>query len=80
MSIRLQRHIQNSVKHVRWSVLQKNDYFYKTLCSEYTSGLPKLFCSGSQRDTHYCLIYVKLIIVFTPNLEFSPYSEVQHSS
>ena len=27
-----------------------------------------------------CLIYAKLIIVFTPNLEFSPYSEVIHGS
>ena len=27
-----------------------------------------------------CLIYAKLIIVFTPNLEFSHYSEVLHGS
>ena len=27
-----------------------------------------------------CLIYAKLIIVFTPNLEFPPYSEVIHGS
>ena len=48
--------------------------------SEYTSGLLKLFCPGSQRHTQDCLIYAKLIIVFTPNLEFSPYSEVIHGS
>ena len=27
-----------------------------------------------------CLIYGKLIIVFTPNLQFSPYSEDIHGS
>ena len=26
-------------------------------------------------DTQKCLIYAKLIIVFTPSLEISPYSE-----
>ena len=46
--------------------------------SEYTSGLLKLFCRGFQRDTRDCLIYAKLIIVFTPNLEFFNYSEVIH--
>ena len=45
-----------------------------------------LFCPGSKRDTPELLMYIKLIIVFTPNLEFSPnseviqYMEVQHSS
>ena len=79
MSRGLQRHIQNSVKHLRWSVLQiKIIIFTKhsTLDvwhgSESTSGLLKLFCCGSQRDIQDCLIYVKLIIVFTPNLGFSP--------
>ena len=38
----------------------------------------KLFYRGSKRDTLKHLIYAKLIIVFTPNLEFSPYSEVIH--
>ena len=46
--------------------------------SEYTSGLHKLFCHGSQSDTPDCMTYAKLIIVFTPNLEFPPYSEVIH--
>ena len=40
----------------------------------------KLFCCGSQRDTWDCLIYAKLIRVFTPNLELSQYSEVKHGS
>ena len=46
----------------------------------------KLFCSGSKRDTQKCLLYIKLIVVFTPNLELFPYSkivqymEVRHSS
>ena len=35
------------------------------------SGLLKLFCCGSQRDTQDCLIYAKLIM---------PYSEVIHGS
>ena len=35
----------------------------------------KLFCPGSKRDTQECLLYIKLTIVFTPNLEFFPYSE-----
>ena len=48
--------------------------------SEYTSGVLKCFCCGSQRDTRDCLIYAKLIIVFTPNLEFPPYAEVIHGS
>ena len=43
-----------------------------------------LFCRDSKRDTRERLIYAKPIILFTPNLEFSPYSEVihemQHSS
>ena len=38
------------------------------------------FCHGSQRDAQDCLIYAKLIMLFTPNLEFSPYSEVIHES
>ena len=33
-----------------------------------------------QGDTRDCLIYAKLIIIFTPNLEFSPYPEVIHGS
>ena len=48
--------------------------------SEYTSGLVKLFCCGSQRDTQDCLIHVKLIIVFTPNFQFSPIQRVIHGS
>ena len=43
-------------------------------------GLLKLFCCVSQRDTQDCLIYAKLIIVFTPDLKFSPFSEVIHGS
>ena len=31
------------------------------------SGLLKLLCCGSNRDTRERLIYVKLIIVLTPN-------------
>ena len=84
MSSRLQRHIQNSFKHLRWSVLKKI-YLRNTILDvwhgfEYTSGLHKLFCHGSQSDTPDCMIYAKLIIVFTPNLEFPPYSEVIHGS
>ena len=48
--------------------------------SEYTSELLKLFSHGSKSDTQEHLIYTKLIIVFTPNLEFSPYFEVVHGS
>ena len=44
--------------------------------SEYASGLLKLFCPGSRKDTQECLLYIKLIIVFTPHLEFFPYYEV----
>ena len=82
MSSRLLRHFQNSTKHLRWSVLQKKFFFTKHSIfdishgSEYTSGLLKFLCSGSQRVTWDCLIYAKLIIVFPPNLEFSPYLEV----
>ena len=36
--------------------------------------------NGSQRNTWDCLIYAKLIIVFTPNLESSPYLDVIHGS
>ena len=43
-------------------------------------GLLKLFGCGYQRDTVDCLIYAKLILAFTPNLEFSPYSEAIHGS
>ena len=87
MSSRLQRHIQNSVEHLRWSVLQKkmiiftkHSIFDVWHSSEYTSGLHKLFCHGSQRDTQDCLIYAKLIIVLTPNLELSPNSGIIHGS
>ena len=48
--------------------------------SEYTSGFLKLFCCVSQRDTRDYLIYAQLIIEFTPNLEFSPYSEFIHGT
>ena len=54
--------------------------------SEYASGLLKLFCPGFKRDTQESLLYIKLIILFTSNLEFFPYFEVipyvevQHSS
>ena len=40
----------------------------------------KLLCRGSRMDTWERLLYRKLIIVFTPNLEFSPYSEVIHGN
>ena len=33
--------------------------------SKYASGLPKLFCPGSKRDTQEYLLQYKLIIVFT---------------
>ena len=75
MNSRLQRYIQNSVKNLRWSALKS-----------IVNGLLKLFCPDSMRDTWECLLYIKLIIVFTPNLEFVSYSEVmqymeiQHSS
>ena len=45
-----------------------------------TPGFLKLFCCGSQSDIRDCLIYAKLIIVFTPNLEFPPYLEAIHGS
>ena len=48
--------------------------------SEYAFGLLMLFCYGSKRDTQECLIYTKLFIVFTPNSDFSHYSEVIHGS
>ena len=38
------------------------------------------FCCGSQRDTRDFSIYAKLIIVLTPNLELSPYSNVIHGN
>ena len=44
--------------------------------SAYASGLLKLFCYGSKKDTQECLIYTKLFIVFTPKSEFFPYFEV----
>ena len=60
MSTRLQMRIQNSVKYLRWSALRKRQavyYFQKTLdyrcftCSEYASGLLKLYLShDSKRD------------------------------
>ena len=87
MSSRLQRRIQNSIKHLRWSVLRKKMIIFTKHSpldvwhgSEYTSGFLRLFCHGSQRGTRDGLIYAKLIIVFTPNVEFSPYSEVIHES
>ena len=52
---------------------------------EYASGFLKLFYPDPKRDTQECLLYIKLIIVFTPNLEFFPnsevmqYMEIQHS-
>ena len=49
-------------------------------CSEYASGLLKSFCNSSRRDTQERLLYVKLNIVFTSNLEFFHYSEVIHGS
>ena len=58
----------------------KHSIFDVSHGSEYTSGLLKFLCSGSQRVTWDCLIYAKLIIVFPPNLEFSPYLEVIHGS
>ena len=48
--------------------------------SECVSGLLKLFCHGSKRDTLECLTYSKLIIVFTPNLQFYPFSEVMYGN
>ena len=87
MSTRLKRRIQNSVKHLRWSVLRKKMIiFLKSSILDvshgpgYTFVLLKLLCRDSQSDTREHLIYAKLIIVFTPNLEFSPYSEVIHGS
>ena len=41
-------------------------------------SIVKLFCHGSKRDMGESLIYTKLIIVFTPNLEFFPDSGVIH--
>ena len=38
------------------------------------------FCCGSQRVTRDFSIYAKLIIVLTPNLELSPYSNVIHGN
>ena len=48
--------------------------------SECASGLLKLFCHDSKKDTQESLIYTKVIVVFTPNLEFSSYYEVIHGS
>ena len=48
--------------------------------SDYDSGLLQLFCCDSKRDKWEHLIYAKLIKILTPNLEFSPYSEVIHRS
>ena len=50
--------------------------------SENAFGLLKLFCHGLQRDTLKCLIYAKLIILFTNNFPFflNSYMEVQNSS
>ena len=48
--------------------------------SEYASGLGDFFYRVSKRDAQERLIYGILIAVFTPNLEFSPYSEVMHWS
>ena len=45
--------------------------------SECASGLLKLFCHGSKKDTQESLTYTK---VFTLNLEFSSYYEVIHGS
>ena len=81
MSRRLQRRIQNSVKHLM-IIFTKHSILDVYHGPEYTCGLLKLFCSGSQRDTWDFLMYAKLIILLTPNLEFPPYSEViqlQHS-
>ena len=64
---------------------KKKDSFYKTCIldvwhgPEYTSGLLKLFCCFSEGYSGL-LIYAKLIIVFTTNLEFPHYSEVIHGS
>ena len=46
----------------------------------YASGLRKLFCRGYKRDTRERLIYAKLIVVFTPKLEFPLNFEVIHGS
>ena len=43
-------------------------------------SIGNLFCRGFKRDGRERLIYTKLIIVFTPNLEFFPDSEVIHGS
>ena len=48
--------------------------------SEYTSGLLNLFCCGSKKDTQKRLIYTKLIIVLSPNIEFFPYYKVIYGS
>ena len=47
---------------------------------ECVTVLFKLLCCDHKRDTQERLIYTELILVFTSNLEFSPYSEVIHRS
>ena len=44
------------------------------------SGLFKLFYPGSERNTLECWLYIKLTIIFAPNLEFFPSSGVIYST
>ena len=63
-------------------ILTKHFIFDVWHGSKYTLDYFGCFVVFSQRDTRERLIYAKLIIVLTPNLKFSPYSEVivQHSN
>ena len=82
MRSRLQRRIQNSAKHLRWSVLRKqfiafNGFQPLTIFpkhsldalqgSEYAAALTYFSCFA-------------VVLAFTPNTEFSLYSEVIHRS
>ena len=49
------------------TIFAKQFILYVWQGSEYASGLLKLFCPGSKRDAQECLLYISLIIVFTPN-------------
>ena len=56
--------------YLRWHVLRSYRFV-----AEVTF---KLFYLGSKKDTRKRLIYAKLMIVFTPNVEFCFYFEVIH--
>ena len=90
MGSRLQMHIENPVKHLRWSLKQKVNGFYLLTISakhsildvwqgsDYASGLFKLFCCGSKRDTpknwYMPNIYIR------SRLRLFSYSELTHIS